>query len=153
MRRCISKFMDQRQRRRATRRSRKGGFTLLEVIVVVTIIALLATLVAPRLLRHVGGAKRRAALAEASTIAEQLNLYMLDQGWDRPPSDLELNELAQGDDPYLKEKDLIDPWGNPYVLIVPGEYNIDFDVVSYGADGEPGGEGDAKDIINGMDDV
>jgi general secretion pathway protein G len=51
--------------------------------------------------------------------------------------------------PYLqKADDLIDPWGNPYVMRVPGQTNYDFDIVSYGADGQPGGEGDDADITN-----
>jgi general secretion pathway protein G len=53
--------------------------------------------------------------------------------------------------PYLNSADdLLDPWGNEYVLVVPGEVNFDFDIVSYGSDGQPGGEGEAGDIINGQ---
>jgi len=147
------KIVDRARGRNVSRRRRERGFTLLEIIVVVTIIALLATLVAPRLLKQVGSAKRKAALSEATTIAQQLQLYLLENGHDSVPPDLGLDALTQGNDPYLKPSDLIDPWDNPYVLIVPGECNVDFDVVSYGADGEPGGEGNNQDICHGQEDV
>ena len=55
--------------------------------------------------------------------------------------------LTEGDDPYLNNSDeLVDPWGNYYEIIIPGEQNIDFDIVSYGKDGKPGG---GDDIIHG----
>jgi general secretion pathway protein G len=133
---------------RLARRTIRRGFTLLEIIVVVTIIALLATLVAPKLLKNVGKTKVKVATNEVASIAQQVNLYLLDNGLSRPPDDLELPALAQGSDAYLREKDLIDPWGNSYQLIVPGVENSDFDVISYGANGEPGGEGEDKDIVN-----
>jgi general secretion pathway protein G len=117
--------------------------------VVVTIIAVLATIVAPRLMKNIGKGKAGAAQADVASIAQQLNLYLLDNGMSKVPEDLELDVLAQGSDPYLKAKNLIDPWGNPYRLIVPGVENVaDFDVVSFGANGEPGGEGEDKDIVN-----
>jgi general secretion pathway protein G len=133
---------------RLARRTIRRGFTLLEIIVVVTIIALLATLVAPKLLKNVGKTKVKVATNEVASIAQQVNLYLLDNGLSRPPDDLELPALAQGSDAYLREKDLIDPWGNSYQLIVPGVENSDFDVISYGANGDPGGEGEDKDIVN-----
>ena len=68
------------------------------------------------------------------------------------PVDFELVELTQGEDPYLNNADdLIDPWGNEYVILIPGEYNYDFDIISYGAKGQPGGEGDEADIISGQE--
>ena len=129
-------------------RAARRGFTLLEIIVVVTIIALLATLIAPRLLGRIGQAKTAVAKAEVNEIAKQVQLFCVDNGLTRPSDDFELGMLASGATPYLKASDLTDPWGNGYVILVPGERNPDFDVVSYGADGQPGGEGENVDITN-----
>ncbi len=131
----------QRLRRRARR-----GFTLLEIIVVVTIIALLATLVAPRLLENVDRAKVGAAQNGVAQIAQQVSLYALDQGMSRVPQDFDLQVLV--DEGLLRSRDLVDPWGNPYIIRVPGTENPDFDIVSYGANGEPGGEGYDAEIVN-----
>ena len=133
---------------RRTGRTLRRGFTLLEVIVVVTIIALLATLVAPRLLGNIGKAKGKIATTEVASIAQQVRLWMADNGESRLPEDFELEWLTEGNDPYLVPEDLLDPWDNPYVLINPGEVNLDFDIVSYGGDGQSGGEGESEDIIS-----
>jgi len=137
--------MQKRQARGAIRR----GFTLLEIIVVVTIIALLATLIAPKLLSRIGQARGAVAKAEVNEIAKQLHLYLLDNNMSKAPEGLELAVLTTGASPYLKAKDLIDPWGREYILLVPGEANpTDFDIVSLGADGQPGGEGENADVVN-----
>lgn len=128
------------------RRQARRGFTLLEIIVVVTIIALLATLVAPRLLGNVDRAKAGAARNGVAQIAQQVSIYLVDNGMSRVPNDFNLEQLV--DAQLLRARDLIDPWGNPYVIIVPGIENPDFDIVSYGADGQPGGEGYDADIVN-----
>ncbi len=128
---------------------RRGGFTLLEVIVVVTIIALLAAIVAPKLLSNIGRSKQKVATAEVKSLAQQVQLWMADNGASRLPDDFELDLLLSGDDPYLaKQDDLLDPWDNPYILIVPGEENPDFDIKSYGADGQPDGTGEDADVVN-----
>ncbi|TVQ51104.1 MAG: prepilin-type N-terminal cleavage/methylation domain-containing protein [Phycisphaerales bacterium] len=142
-----SKNLIPHHRRRALRQARRG-FSLLEIVVVVTIIALLATLVAPRLLDNIGRSKQGVARSEVASIAQQVNLYLADHGLSRIPQDFRLEALTEGDRPYMRERDLIDPWGNPYVIVIPGEENIDFDIVSYGADGQPGGEGEDQDIVN-----
>jgi general secretion pathway protein G len=125
-----------------SRRARRA-FTLLEVIVVVTIIALLAALVAPKVLSNIGRSKVRICTAETKSIAQQISLYLVDNGLDRLPDDFDLVTLTEGTDPYLKEKDLLDPWDTPYFLEVDGK---EFIVWSYGADGEPGGENEDADI-------
>lgn len=132
-------------RKRITRRMARRGFTLLEIIVVVTIIALLATLVAPRLLGNVDRAKVGSAKNGVAQIHQQVSIYLLDNNLTRVPPDFSLEQLV--DSQLLGTRDLIDPWGNPYVIRVPGEVNPDFDIISYGADGQPGGEGYDEDIV------
>jgi general secretion pathway protein G len=130
------------------------GFTLLEIIVVVTIIAVLATLIAPKLLSRVGSAKQTAAIAKASTIAKAINLYLLDEGLSAPDDNFDLEILLISTDdgggqhgPYLERAaDVIDPWGVSYELMVPGDVNASFDVISWGEDKQQGGEGAAADI-------
>lgn len=133
----------------------RRGFTLLEIIVVVMIIAVLATLIAPRLLGRVGTAKQTAAQAKAATIAKTVNLYILDMGLSAPNDDFDLEVLLLTSDdgggpqgPYLERaSDLIDPWGNPFeILLPPGTINHSFDIISWGEDGEQGGEGASEDI-------
>ncbi len=139
---------DRRHGRHRFRRRGRRGFTLLEIIVVVTIIAMLATLVAPRLLSKIGTSKQKITQAEVASIAQQVNLWILDNGFSRLPDDFDLETLTEGDSATLSAKDLNDPWDKPYILINPGEENPDFDIVSYGGDGEPGGEGEDEDIVN-----
>lgn len=138
------------RRDRTTARGMRRGFTLMEVIVVVTIIALLAALVAPRLLQNVGKAKNSAAQSEVNSIAQQVNTYLLDIGMTRPSDDFDLEALlltpedgGPAGGPYLQKRDdLIDPWGNPYIIRIPGDVNYDFDIVSMGEDGELNTEDD-----------
>lgn len=137
-----------RNRRHPIENAVRRGFTLIEIIVVVTIIALLATLIVPRLLGRVGQAKTSVAKSQVAEIAKQVNLYLLDNGLGRPPSGFELAALTTGTTQYLKPKNLIDPWNREYLIKVPGEVNPDFDIISYGADGQPGGDGEDADIIN-----
>lgn len=137
-------------RRRSNQiRQARRAFTLLEIIVVVTIIALLATLVAPRLLARVGQSKQNIAKADVASLAQQVSLYLLDNGMSTPPDDLTLEALTEGDDPPLKAKDIVDPWGNHFFIRTGMDaVNPDFDIVSYGADGQAGGEGENADIVN-----
>ena len=132
----------------------RRGFTLIEIIVVVMIITILATLIAPRLLGRVGSAKQAAAIAKAATIAKVVNLYTLDMGLSAPSNDFDLEDLLLSSDdgggpsgPYLERaNDLIDPWGTPFEIEIPGIVNNSFDIISWGEDGEPGGEGVNEDI-------
>ncbi|MBC8201212.1 MAG: type II secretion system major pseudopilin GspG [Planctomycetes bacterium] len=135
-------------------RNSRHGFTLIEIIVVVMIIAVLATLIAPRLMSRVGTAKQTAAKAKAATIAKTINLYVLDMGLSNPSDDFDLEILLLSPEdgggpqgPYLERADdIVDPWGNPFELLVPGEVNASFDVICYGEDGEVGGEDVNADI-------
>jgi general secretion pathway protein G len=145
------------RRRHTAERPTARAFTIVEIIVVIVIIGVLATLIAPRLLSRVGKAKSATALSNANTIAQAVNTFVLDTGGVVPggpglgflverPADV---DAAKWNGPYLNNADqLKDPWGNDYILIAPGQKNADFDIVSYGADGKPGGEGDNADVIN-----
>lgn len=122
------------------------GFTLIEILVVMAIIGMLAVMVAPNLFNQRAGAMRDAAASQISAIEAALDTYRLDVG--EYPNELEdLMENNSGraswNGPYLRRNIPQDPWGNDYV------YEADrraFSLVSYGADGERGGEDDDADI-------
>jgi general secretion pathway protein G len=141
---------------RRTRR-RKKGFTLVELLVVVLIISMLAALLAPRMFKGLGKAKTDIARAKMTIIEDSVARFQLDCGRlpDESEGGLEALLVAPPDledkwnGPYLKESHLKDPWGNLYVYFSEGQYNPGgFDVVSYGADGQEGGEGENADIFN-----
>lgn len=127
------------------------GFTLIELIVVIALIAVLAAVVAPNLLGKAGEAKRKSARVQVDKISTAVELYRLETG--RYPETLsDLVKKPEGMDqwngPYVRKRSqLVDPWGNPLTIEVPGKGGP-FDIVSYGADGRPGGEGDDADITN-----
>jgi general secretion pathway protein G len=135
-----------------TARRRSRGFTLLELMVVIVIIGVLAALIAPQVLSRVGQAKSTAAQADISSIMNSLKIYKLDNGR-YPSSDQGLQALVAkpttGSIPgnwksYL-DKLPDDPWHKPYQYANPGTHG-EIDVFSFGADGQPGGEGDDADI-------
>lgn len=137
---------------------KRRGFTLIEIIVVIAVIAILASLVAPNVFRHVDTAKDATARAQIEMLGAALDAYRLDNG--RYPSTQQglaaLQAAPVGEPrprswrgPYLRKDVPLDPWGAAYVYRSPGEVNPNgFDLLSYGADGRPGGEGDDADITS-----
>jgi general secretion pathway protein G len=133
------------------RRLPSGGFTLLELLVVVVIIGLLAGLVAPRYFEQLGKSNTKIAKAQIDSLEKALDQYRLDVGT-YPTSEQGLQALfarpanvEKWQGPYLKKPVPPDPWGRPYFYKFPGEHS-DFDLYSYGSDGQPGGTGESADI-------
>ena len=130
------------------------GFTLLELLVVMVIIGLLAGFVAPRYFAQVGKSRIKAARAQIDALDKAIEQYRLDVG--HLPTTEEglaaLNVAPQGattwGGPYLKKDVPLDPWGHSYVYAQPGTHQNDFDLISYGRDGQPGGTGEDADITN-----
>jgi general secretion pathway protein G len=136
------------------RRERESGFTLIEMMVVMVIIGLLVALVGPNFIRQGQKAQLKAAVAQVELLGTALDTFRLDVG--RYPTTQEgLAALRQRpfgidrwDGPYLKKDVPLDPWNRPYYYRSPGEGGRPYDLVSYGADGAPGGDGDNRDITS-----
>jgi len=136
------------------KKKRQAGVTLIEMLVVVTIIALFAALVAPRMLRRSDTARITAARAQINSFMTALGAYKLDTGL-FPTTEQGLQALRvkpqgvnQWEGPYLPQEIPVDPWGRPYVYKYPGEHGDEPDVISYGADGQPGGESINGDVLS-----
>ena len=132
-------------------RNTQRGFTLLEMLVVLTILALMAAIVAPRVLKSLGGARSDTAIAQISALSTGIDLYQLETGT-LPPTLTALVEKPQGvarwNGPYLKKRNIPkDPWGREFRYQAPGK-NSEYDLYSLGADGIPGGANDDRDINN-----
>ena len=132
--------------------SLQRGFTLIELMVVLVIIAVLAALIVPNVLDRADDARVTAAKSDVSNLFQALKLYKLDnqryptseQGLPALVSKPTSGPVPQNWRPYL-DKLPTDPWGNPYIYMNPGLKN-EVDVLSYGADGQPGGDGKNADI-------
>jgi general secretion pathway protein G len=133
----------------------RGGFTLVEILVVIVVIAVLATLVAPNVFRHVGSARDATARSQIEMLGAALDAYRLDTGryptteegltvlWEGPPGRTDWRG------PYLRKPVPLDPWDNAYVYLSPGTRSrMGYDLLSQGADGRQGGAGEDADIIS-----
>jgi general secretion pathway protein G len=124
------------------------GFTLVELLLVLVILALIGGLVLPGIIGKAEGAKVKAASSQIDRLAMAVESYYLDTG--ATPESLDELVNANGgvpgwNGPYVKPSSLKDPWGREYVYDYPGEHG-DFDIYSFGADGQPGGEDKNADI-------
>lgn len=132
------------------------GFTLIELMVVIVILSILAVYMVPKIMGRPEQAKQLKAKVDIQGLETALKLYKLDNG-DYPTTQQGLQALIEPPESgaggwreggYVdKGKINKDPWGNDYVYLSPGT-NGDFDLLSYGADGEPGGDGKNADIKN-----
>lgn len=133
---------------------RQRGFTLIEIMVVVVILAILGTLVAPQILGRIDEARITKAREDLKLYESALDLYRMDN-FRYPTSEQGLDALVhRPNDPNLKNwradgyvKQLVkDPWGHDYVYVVPGTGGAAYDLMSFGADGAPGGTGNDTDL-------
>lgn len=129
------------------------GFTLLELLVVMVIIGLLAGYVGPKYFAQIGKSEIKTARAQIDALEKALDQYRLDVG--RYPTTeqglaaltIRPSEEAKWQGPYLKKAVPMDPWGKPYQYKYPGEHS-EFDLLSFGKDGQPGGSEENADIVN-----
>jgi general secretion pathway protein G len=129
------------------------GFTLLELLVVMVIIGLLAGYVAPKFFSQVDKSEVKTAQAQIAAFDKAIAHFRLDTGH-FPTSEQGLEALftrpaneTKWDGPYLDKRVPLDPWGNAYVYKFPGEHR-DYDLLSFGKDGRPGGEASNADLTN-----
>lgn len=133
------------------------GFTLIELMVVIIILGLLAAIVMPRIVGQTGKARQATAKVQMRILEDGLKRYKLDNGRfptteqglealvRQPTSGVLPRNWQQGG--YLEKPEIpLDPWGNSYIYISPGQHGPDYDLKSLGADGLEGGEGDDADI-------
>ncbi len=135
--------------RRASR-----GFTLIELLVVLVVLGLLAGLVGPQVMKHLGESKSKTARLQIEEMAAALDMFRIDAS--RYPTTEEGLEalirkpsgLNNWNGPYLRKRVVPkDPWGNPYIYRSPGEHG-DFDLLSLGSDQKEGGSGESADIVS-----
>ncbi len=136
----------------SNRLSNEKGFTLIELLVVLVILGLLAALVGPQLFPKLGKGKQSAAKAQIELFGQALDQFRLDVG--RYPTSQEglaalvtNSGIDKWEGPYLKKGLPNDPWGRPYIYTCPGTHG-EYDIVSYGRDGNHGGEGEDKDVVS-----
>lgn len=134
---------------------RRRALTLIELIVVITILGILATLIVSSSVGRIGEANQKVAVANIKVLESKVLEFYADcgrlpnaqeglQALVRRPSDS--GEKWKG--PYVKEKEILDPWGAEYLYRSPGQHNNDFDIATFGADKQEGGEGENADVGN-----
>jgi general secretion pathway protein G len=136
------------------RRKSERGVTLIEMLVVITIIGLISGLVAVNVIRQGENAKRQIAKTQIGSFINALGIYKLDTGV-YPPTAQGLQalrvkpaDMTNWAGPYLPKDIPMDPWGRPYDYKYPGDHGEEPDIVSLGADGQPGGDGSNADIVS-----
>ena len=134
----------QKQRRRVTL------FTLIEVVVVIVILVTLASVATPMYMNYIKKSKIATAKTQIKLLDDALQQYKLDVG--TYPSDLQglmenIDQSEKWDGPYIKPRVPLDPWGSEYYYLFPGDHG-EFDIYSFGADGQEGGEGEYADQTN-----
>lgn len=130
---------------------RSTGFTLLELLVVIAILGLIATFAAPQVLKWLSGAKSDSARIQIEALGTSIDLYRLEVGSYPPTLDALVAKPSGAEKwngPYLKKTVVPkDPWGRDYLYRQPGEHGP-YDLVSLGADGAEGGDGENEDIVS-----
>ena len=139
-----------------SQKKRRGdaGVTLIEMLVVVSIIALFAALVAPSMFQQGDKARVVAARVQINNFEQALTQYKLSTGM-FPTTEQGLEALRtkpanlnQWEGPYLKKEVPKDPWGHDYLYKYPGDHGDEPDIISYGLDGQPGGDGLNADVVS-----
>lgn len=150
------KLQKQYHRKQGIKSGQQTGFTLIEIMVVVVILGILAAMVAPKILSRPDQAKVTVARSDIETVSQALELFRLDNGF-YPSTDQGLEALVKkpmvapeprswNPEGYLKRMP-VDPWGNPYLYLQPGNHGK-YDLYSQGADGREGGDGLDADVTN-----
>jgi general secretion pathway protein G len=131
------------------------GFTLIELLVVLLILGMIAGIAGPSVMSYLGDSKAKAAKLQIEEFGNSLDLFKIDNGR-YPDSQEGLQALVQAPaalgerwhGPYLKKKAVPkDPWNNEYQYVAPGQHGA-YDLLSFGADGREGGEGESKDVVS-----
>ncbi|MBE9573387.1 MAG: type II secretion system major pseudopilin GspG [Proteobacteria bacterium] len=126
----------------------RKGFTLIEMLIVIIILGLLASLVGPKLFTKVDKARIQTAKAQIELLSAAIDTYRLDMGkFPKSLDEIRRSEDSRWEGPYLPKDVPLDPWSNPYVYKHPGKHGP-YDIISYGQDGKPGGEGNDRDIVS-----
>ncbi len=139
---------------RPNRPARASGFTILELVMVLVLIGVILAMVGPRVFQNLGRANSEVAKSQMATVGGQLELFKLDVG--RFPTTQEglaalvtaPSGASNWNGPYIKDpKSLKDPWGRDFVYKSPGDKGA-YDLLTLGADGKEGGDGENRDVRN-----